>query len=170
MISAVFGLIGVIVGGLITSGFQLYVGWRDERRATKRARQLVAGELLNNSRILRSIALGVHTQALHVVGAIFSTSAWTENRALLADEVSPDLWDRLVIAYVEMKYAASWASGGARQSLTTEEVARISRAASQLEALRDELIGRQSAGIPVAGNATSEGPVASEALEEAESR
>ena len=46
MTEAIFGLIGVVVGGLISGGLSLILEWRKERVAARVAARLVREDLL----------------------------------------------------------------------------------------------------------------------------
>jgi hypothetical protein len=42
---AIFGLVGVVVGALVTGGVQLILDWRREQRDLRRTKRLVGAEL-----------------------------------------------------------------------------------------------------------------------------
>ena len=98
---AIVGLVGVIVGGLITGGFQVFVEWRKQRRSGQHAKRLVCGELLNASLLLRTTATRPSKTWPYLleVASVLPISAWQEHRAHLSDVVDEDLWNRLVLIY-----------------------------------------------------------------------
>jgi hypothetical protein len=97
--SAVFALAGVLLGGLLTWGTQLWLERRKERRAASRAKRLVGGELLNAILILRAlVASPSKTWAtFDDVDGVLPTSAWREHRADLAGALDESIWERLVM-------------------------------------------------------------------------
>lgn len=100
---AIFGLIGVVLGGLITGGTQMFLEWRREQRAVRRAKRLVKGELLQASMILRYFANSkIWPSSLDATTAL-PTSAWQEHRAHLADVFDEDLWNQLVTTYSQLE-------------------------------------------------------------------
>jgi len=102
---ALIGLIGVIVGGLITGGFQLLLAWRKEQRARRQAKRLIDGELFSASVFLRNTTSSPDATWPYLPDATstLSTSAWKEHRVFLADAVNTDLWNRLVVTYAELE-------------------------------------------------------------------
>jgi L-fucose isomerase-like protein len=102
---AILGLIGVVVGGLLTGGVQLFLDWRKERRTVRQARRLVQGELLNAELILGTLAnLPSKTWPSFLdVNAALPTSAWQEHRAQLSEVVDANLWNRLILAYAGLE-------------------------------------------------------------------
>jgi hypothetical protein len=56
MLAAIFGLVGVLVGGLLTGGFDYFMAWRRDRLDVRAASRVVAGELLLNAMHLVSAA------------------------------------------------------------------------------------------------------------------
>jgi hypothetical protein len=99
MTNAIVGLIGVIVGGLLTGGTQLFLEWRRERNGHRRAKRLVAGELLHTEVILRSAYQRRQWPPIDDPQAVCPDAAWLENRAVLAGVLSQELWTQLVMVY-----------------------------------------------------------------------
>jgi hypothetical protein len=56
--TGLFALVGVIVGALASTGSQLYIASKGSKREADRAKQLVAGELLQAQLIIRAAAEG----------------------------------------------------------------------------------------------------------------
>jgi hypothetical protein len=105
MEAAVFGLVGVVLGGLLTAGTQLWLEHRRERRAISRAKRLVSGELLHAILILRTEADRSDGTWMFFDDAarVLPTTAWGEHRAHLAELVSEEVWERLVMAYAMLE-------------------------------------------------------------------
>jgi hypothetical protein len=101
MEEAIFGLVGVIVGGLLTGGVQLWLEQRKEKRAVSRAKRLVQGELLNAILIYRSMYSTASKTWPYYPDptTALPTSAWQEHRADLASVLDEQLWQELVWAY-----------------------------------------------------------------------
>src|SRR6266851_99180 len=97
--SGIFGLLGVIVGVVGTTGTQIFLDWKRGRREGDRAKQLVAGELLHIELLMRSISIARGWPSHADADEFLPTSAWRENRTRLAGRIDGDLWERLVRAY-----------------------------------------------------------------------
>jgi hypothetical protein len=150
MESAVFGLIGVVVGGLLTGGTQLWLERRRERYAVSRAKRLVSGELLSAILIMRTI---YNTPSktwpyFQDPDTALQTSAWQEHRTHLATVLTEEVWERLVMAYTVLEidrgrlHLAN--DTGPDVPLTDEVVEGFERSVSELVALRRELDGKSS--------------------------
>jgi len=100
---AIFSLIGVVLGGIITGGTQMFLERRRERRAVRRAKRLVGGELLHASMILRSLSDSKIWPSSPDATSVLPTSAWQEHRAHLADVLDEDLWNQLVTTYSRLE-------------------------------------------------------------------
>jgi len=70
-----------------------------ERRASSRARLLIAGELLNAQAVLRAASNLDHWLPVEDKAAFLPTDAWRENRSSLVSDVDGDLYNALVMAY-----------------------------------------------------------------------
>jgi hypothetical protein len=95
--TGVFGLVGVVVGAATTTGTQLFIDWKRERREGARAKVLVTGELLQAQRIMQALALGKRWP--NDPDSMLPTSAWRENRTRLAGHINEDTFNRLVMVY-----------------------------------------------------------------------
>jgi hypothetical protein len=140
---AIFGLIGVVLGGLITFGTQMFFEWRRERRAVRRAKRLVGGELLHASTILRSFSDSKIWPSSPDVTSVLPTSAWQEHRDHLADMLNKDLWDQLVIAYSKLEIERALAKDLISDTqLSIEMIEKMKHMSITLETLRSKLDGR----------------------------
>ncbi|SRR5258708_5455339 len=100
---AIVGLIGVVLGGLLTGGTQMFLEWRRERRAVRRAKRLVGGELLHATMIFRTLSTAKSWPYFPDVNSILPTTAWQEHSAHLADVLDEDLWNELVMTYTTLE-------------------------------------------------------------------
>jgi hypothetical protein len=104
IVVAIFSLGGVVVGSVLTQGAQFFLEVRRDRRAVRRARRLVAAELLQATLMLRSIA-SVPSKAWPVFDAstVLQSTAWQEQRATLSDQLDEDAWNQLALTYAELE-------------------------------------------------------------------
>jgi hypothetical protein len=95
-----FSLGGVLLGGLLTPLTQFVLERVRERRAAKRSKLLVAGELLQAQLVLRSVFEGrQYLPHFEDLDALLPTVAWRENRSSIAGMVSEDLWFEMIRVY-----------------------------------------------------------------------
>ncbi|MFF7250527.1 hypothetical protein ACFZBU_42435 [Embleya sp. NPDC008237] len=94
-----FTLGAVFMGAVASTGGESYLEMRREKREADRAKQLVAGELLQAQMIFFATAKGTHWPPIEAADAFLPTSAWQEYRSRLADTVDKDLWEQLVMTY-----------------------------------------------------------------------
>lgn len=106
MTAAVFGLVGVLVGGLITAGIEWWSARREQARdAEERSRALRAA-----CRLVAMELDGIKTAVVWAERADrwwlekqLPTQLWIEGRALLARELSPDEWRAVDVAYYSVE-------------------------------------------------------------------
>jgi hypothetical protein len=138
-----FSLGGVLLGGLLTPLTQLFLEWKRERRAAYRAKLLVAAELLQAQMILRTVSEGGNWPPIEDLDAFLPTSAWRENRSIIAGKVSEDLWVQIVMAYVKLEHDRSrFATANkipATTPLTTEVAKGMKESSNNLGRLRRQL-------------------------------
>lgn len=138
-----FSLGGVILGGLLTPLTQLFLEWKQERRAADRAKLLVAAELLQAQMVLRAVYEGGHWPPIEDLNAFLPTSAWRENQSSLAGKVSEELWSQIVRAYVLLEIDRSRFAAANTMPPTTPlgaEVAKgMKKSANDLGRLRRQL-------------------------------
>ncbi len=100
MNAALFGLLGVVVGGLITSGSAWLKARADLRRQTRSAAWLVCDELTDLSRMLSH-----YRRARSWWGdGELATRCWADNRSLLT-EVPQQTWESIARAYARVEDA-----------------------------------------------------------------
>jgi hypothetical protein len=99
---AIFGLIGVLVGALVTSGWELVMDRRHERKAQKRALRLVTYEI-------QLLVIHLETVVDHGTAPsntspgfrerFMPTEMWEAHRETLADAVSDEVWLSLPVMF-----------------------------------------------------------------------
>ena len=130
MTAAIFGLLGVFVGALITAGSNYYLALRHERVerekddhahaiAVKRAARLIEQEL-GLAESVADVAIDTRRWA----DVKLSTNAWQEYCPVIASELSTADWDAISSAFIFM---------GLIESARAEHVEPVSeRSASQI--------------------------------------
>ena len=98
MTAAVFGLVGVLLGGLITFGIEW---WHD--RAGRKRRTVAAARLLYREFTSAAAAIDTCIKRQQIVHAVLDnmvrTDRFEEYEPFLAGEVSDDTWRALITAY-----------------------------------------------------------------------
>jgi hypothetical protein len=145
---AIFGLVGVVVGAIVTGGVQVFLDWLHERRAVKRAKRLVSGELLQLITVLRSAYDTGRWPQWADISLAFDTSAWRDERPYLAAAVSLFSWTRLVGCYTQIPvisatFTAAVAAGKIQIDAAT--IASLTVTAKNMNDARKDLGG---IGIP----------------------
>jgi len=98
-LAGVFGIGGVLVGGLLTAGVDVWKDWR-----AGRARARVGGRLLR--RQLMTVASSVATAVRKGTWGptrSFATSAWDDHASAFALSLSPEEWDVVANAIVNIR-------------------------------------------------------------------
>ena len=98
MIEAIFGLVGVVIGGVLTGGINYFLESRREQRAIRAAARLVKVELGVNHHELTNLRVAEKWLS----DRPFSTKEWNKHRDLLASALSVDAWDVITKAYDEI--------------------------------------------------------------------
>jgi hypothetical protein len=100
VVEAIIGLIGVLVGAIISVGAQYAMRLRDERAEARTAARLIYEELANTAGQLTIFALATREKRQEFLSAQgFSSEEWDERRAVLARVLSPDEWLAVHRAY-----------------------------------------------------------------------
>jgi hypothetical protein len=98
VVAAIFGLIGVVVGGLITGGVDLFLEHRRESRAVATARRLVIDELHNvwsHLDMLKTVGTTPQRLSEETSARFLPTGDWDRYREVLASPsagMSDDAW------------------------------------------------------------------------------
>jgi hypothetical protein len=137
--AAIFGLVGVVVGALATGGTQLYLEWRRERLAFKRAKRLIAAELLHNAVSFKAIS-DYREVAPFKGGFPVATSAWEDGRADLL-RLDDDLFALLAQTYGLLvlergRLDAAIAASKVSSTMATD----FAKSAKHMRALRERLL------------------------------
>jgi hypothetical protein len=102
MTQAIFGLIGVLVGAFVTSGWEFLMERRRERKAFRRSRRLVAEELHTIWVHMLVVEDGkTPTSTTEKTEARFlPTNTWAAHREVMADDaLSDDAWNVLPMLF-----------------------------------------------------------------------
>lgn len=98
MTAAIFGLIGVVIGALITGGTNYALQVRAERREIRAAARLMLQELTNTGAAIRyALALNDRRMLEHAA----HQDQWNRHHLLLARHLSDDEWDTVALGYGE---------------------------------------------------------------------
>ena len=100
MLSAIFGLVGVVVGGLLTATFQLWQERRSDRAEARAASRLLSAELSEQHVFLD--ALVKQDPEVPRNDRWPPVAAWPEYRAAMARLLDDETWQALAGAYVEL--------------------------------------------------------------------
>jgi hypothetical protein len=145
LLTGLLPLAGVALGALLTPLTQLLIEGNRERRAARRAKLLIRGELLHAELTLRSASDSKMWPPLEDAKVFIPTSAWQENRSSLVGYVSEDLWEQLVITYALLVYDQGRFEMGARLApgtlLREQEAESLIQTANNLYRLRRKLGG-----------------------------
>jgi len=107
MTAAIFGLLGVVVGGLLTGGVDYFMARRREQAELRQSTRLVADELhslwlvvdliLERGQLLPARLPGEDTELL------FPTSSWHAHKAVLARALRQKEWIALATVYAAVE-------------------------------------------------------------------
>jgi hypothetical protein len=106
MEEAIFGLVGVLVGAFVTSGWDYLMVRRREARATRLATRLVADELqmlVSDFEVLAEHGKTSKETSAEARASLFPTEMWGAHREVLAASLPDEVWGTLASVY---RYAA----------------------------------------------------------------
>lgn len=113
MSAAIFGLIGVVVGALVTGGVDYVMQRRREKAELRQARRVVAGELSDLWYQLETITAGDRWPG-EVPEEWFASRMWEAHRPVLASQLSDEDWNELARIYsIATKFRAMFGAGEA---------------------------------------------------------
>src|SRR3954454_18419474 len=100
MASAIFGLVGVVVGGLLTGALSLWQQRRSDRAEARAASRLLSAELSEQHLFLDALVRrGPEATGPNHLPAV---AAWPEHRAGMARLLDDETWQAVAGAYVEL--------------------------------------------------------------------
>jgi hypothetical protein len=111
---AIFGLIGVVVGGLISGGLSLILEWRKERVAARVAARLVREDLLPVSLSMEDV-FGGRAWSQHP-GERSRKQSWVEHRSRLATVMEYEDYAAVVQAQIAADRFDAWVASRADRS------------------------------------------------------
>ena len=109
---AIFGLVGVIIGGLITSGTSYWLETRKDKREQEKESRIRAATLRQAARLvdeefwlaLGEIQLLVAKKRWAADSGLESMRViWDEHKTILATELSTSVWRKVFMAHVMVK-------------------------------------------------------------------
>ena len=129
MLAAIFGLLGVIVGGLITAGTNFFLAHRSDRAERRQGTRLVADEidtlllsLVEISDYERTPQRGLENDA----AAFLPNQEWLAHKTILARSVGDNVWDDLAAFYFSIEAARyNWTLLGHERPLEESEVIAV---------------------------------------------
>jgi hypothetical protein len=134
---AIFGLIGVVVGGLLTAAVQAFQEWRSQRTLSRTAARLLSAELSVQQHILEHLASDEPAEP--VSDKMPAVSDWPQRRAVMARLLDDKAWIAVAGAYAKL-LLWHWESPASRA--TSEEQRReLLTLATELQAARATLQG-----------------------------
>ncbi len=118
---AIFGLIGVIVGGLITAGTQLWNERLRNRNEFQRAKRLIESELLNAEYFMDTLVKTAEFAPYPNVDDVLPTSAWREYAPAVVSSLDDKLWKRLVMTYGNLEHVKAMMTSNTPDMLTPDK-------------------------------------------------
>jgi hypothetical protein len=100
MTGAIFSLIGVVVGGLLTAAIQAVQQGRSDRATARAASRLLSAEL-SEQHVFLDTLINQGT-AIPTDAELPAVSAWPEYRAVMARRLDDETWQAVAGAYVEL--------------------------------------------------------------------
>ena len=95
MTSAIFSLVGVVIGGLLTAAIQAVQQGRSDRATARAASRLLSAELSEQHVFLDALVDRDATE-------LPAVSAWPEYRSVMARLLDDETWQAVAGAYVEL--------------------------------------------------------------------
>jgi hypothetical protein len=132
---AIFGLIGVVVGGLLTGAVRALQEWRSQRTLSRAAARLLSAELSVQQLILEDRA--AYESAGPVSDEMLAVSDWPQYRALMARALDDEAWVAVAGAYAKL-VLWHWES---RRETSDEKRREMWTLAAEVEAARGSLQG-----------------------------
>jgi hypothetical protein len=121
MTAAIFGLVGVVVGGLITGWFAYGLERRKDRASLRQAQRRVALEL---GRLIVALDLVTRARSLALPDAL-RTDVWRSEENVLARHLSDREWEILGLFYLGIESLRQRIEAQPDDSLSSEELERV---------------------------------------------
>jgi hypothetical protein len=102
MTEAIFGLVGVVVGALMTGGMDYFLEWRRERRERRRLTRLVALELATTAVNLRIIAADQVVRSERILTEI-EPNVWRQYRDAIAAFLGDTEFEDVATSYLTLE-------------------------------------------------------------------
>ena len=99
MTEAIFGLVGVVVGGLLSGGVAYVMERRREQHATRAAARLLAEELRRAISFIHGVLRPVDSDWQSRAFAELDLEVWKQNRVLLASALAEEAWTDVASAF-----------------------------------------------------------------------
>jgi hypothetical protein len=97
--AAIFGLVGVVLGGLLSGGVTYVMERRREQRETRAAARLLAEELRRAISFIHGVLRPVESDWQSRAFAELDLEVWKQNRALLASALAEETWTDVASAF-----------------------------------------------------------------------
>jgi hypothetical protein len=99
VIAAIFGLVGVVLGGLLSGGVTYIMERRREQHETRAASRLLAEELRRAISFIHGVLRPIEGDWQSRAFAELDLDVWKQNRALLASALREDAWTDVASAF-----------------------------------------------------------------------
>jgi hypothetical protein len=104
MSQGVFALIGVVLGGLLSTATTVFLAARARRRAERVALRLARTELALSLAAAQTHLKDGDVPNRVTVEAFFPTQAWDAHQPVLADSLSSEDWKAISTAYLSISF------------------------------------------------------------------
>jgi hypothetical protein len=130
MTGAIFGLVGVIVGGLLTGAVASFRDWRSQRALSRAAARLLSAELSVQQAIIEQRAAAADEP---VSDDMPTVADWPEQRVVMAKVLDDETWITVAGAYANL---VVWHAQSGRVPASRDDMSAL---ATQLETARGAL-------------------------------
>lgn len=152
MTGAIFGLLGVIVGGLLTGAVADFREWRSQRTLSRAAARLLSAELSVQQEILQRRVEDLTRDP--VSDGIPAVADWPEQRVLMAKTLDDPTWRAVAGAYANLVvWHAQYMRSSTAAELQRREMAGL---AAQLQDARGSLQDFRFEGKPAPAHARTD--------------
>jgi hypothetical protein len=142
MAEAVFGLMGVVVGGLLTGVVAFYLERRREKQEAQVARSIARSELVEAARAIEDALAGDEWPPGW--DKMRWSESWLTNRRVLAATMEEGGFAKLARAYLDMQLLQTGLSAG-RRKFVEQDKTFLTTAKSHLSEARPFLLAKSNA-------------------------